>query len=255
MIKGQFYKTKSLKYFMDKKYLLGLLFLASFLMFSSVSAQADQVYDTDPQLRAYATQGYIIAPIMISEGVMNEDIYLNFRVYDDKLDLIPVTDTTVNCSVFMFSPRGKRVYRFDGNEELSNISLTGRQAMFPGSFFNESGYYKWFVGCEHGPTADGGAFQGETFVSASGFSTKDTTVFYIIVLALGYILNLIGFFNRNTYITILGGIILIFVGFFILQNGLSLFRNNLTLAISYVTLFWGAGSSLWAAIEEIQENM
>lgn len=172
----------------NKKYLIILtLFLFSF---SFVYAQASQVYETDPQLRAYTIQGYLITPIMISEGIMNEDIYINFRVYDENGALVEVTDDTVNCSAFMFSPKGKRVYRFDGNEELSNISLTGRQAMFPGSFFNESGYYKWFIGCEHKLTNDGGAFQGETLVTLSGkaLETKDILSRFSLILFFGLLI-------------------------------------------------------------------
>lgn len=92
-------------------------------------------------------------------------------------------------------------------------------------------------------------------VTPSGKSGTNNILLFIIVLILGYGLNLLGFFNRNSTITILGGIILIFVGLYMLQNGIVIYRDNLTLAISYITLFWGAGSSLWAAIEEIQDNM
>lgn len=92
-------------------------------------------------------------------------------------------------------------------------------------------------------------------VTTSGKGGTENIFLFIIVLVLGYTLNLLGFFNRNTYITILGGIILVFTGLYMINYGIIIFRSNLTLAISYVTLFWGAGSSLWAAVEEIQDNM
>ncbi len=92
-------------------------------------------------------------------------------------------------------------------------------------------------------------------VTPSGDSGNENIFLFIIVLVLGYTLNLLGFFNKNTYITILGGIILVFTGLYMINYGIIIFRSNLTLAISYVTLFWGAGSSLWAAVEEIQDSM
>jgi hypothetical protein len=92
-------------------------------------------------------------------------------------------------------------------------------------------------------------------ITPSGNSGDENTFLFIIILVLGYTLNLLGFFKRNSYITILGGIILVFTGLYMINYGIIIFRSNLTLAISYITLFWGAGSSLWAAIEEIQDSM
>lgn len=96
----------------------------------------------------------------------------------------------------------------------------------------------------------------DTFeATPNGNSGTNNILLYIVILVLGYTLNLLGFFKRNTTITILGGIVLIFTGLYMIQNGIIIFRDNLTLAISYITLFWGGGSSLWAAIEQIQDSM
>lgn len=135
-----------------------------------------------------------------------------------------------------------------------NISMDNNNQIFNYSYIpTELGIYT-FKTC--GDPSGIIICNSDTFnVTPSGNSGTNNILLYIIILVLGYILNLLGFFNKNVTITILGGIILIFVGIYMLQNGIIIYRDNLTLAISYITLFWGAGSALWAAVEEIQDSM
>jgi hypothetical protein len=125
----------------------------------------------------------------------------------------------------------------------------------------QEGFYEWSDTLALGTyffktTGSNGITDEDSFdITPSGNSGNENIFLYIIILILGYTLNLLGFFNRNSVITSLGGIILVFVGLYMINNGIIIFRDSLTLAISYVTLFWGAGSSLWGIIEEIQDNM
>ena len=99
------------------------------------------------------------------------------------------------------------------------------------------------------------SFAVEFEVTPSGEGGVDNIIFYVFVLVFLYVLNLLGFFKRNATVTILGGIGLTFFGLYMISNGIIIYRNDLTLALSYITLFWGGGSSLWAALESFQENM
>lgn len=134
------------------------------------------------------------------------------------------------------------------NEEMTQTGYDFNYSYTP----TELGTYK-FTTCSNPSGVN--VCEEDTFeITPSGNSGSNNIFFYIIILVLGYTLNLLGFFNRNSTITILGGIVLIFVGLFILQNGIIVFRDNLTLVISYITLFWGVGSALWAAVSEIEDN-
>jgi len=183
---------------MKNKYLLVIMLALVVLPF--YSAQAINEFSTDPQLRYYTSDGYVIHPISVSKGKINRDIYLNFRVYDDSGKVIYVDNANVNCSAFMFSPEGDYIYRFDGNEDLDNISDTGRLALFPASFINETGYYKWYVSCQNENTNSGGAIQGELLVTITGFVTDTPmAIMYGIVIFLLFFL-FIGSFIWFLYI-------------------------------------------------------
>ena len=143
-------------------------------------------------------------------------------------------------------------------DEDKTAILSDEAMQYNGQYFNLSinssqlenlGTYNAIGFCSDGTDSDTFDFNFE--VTPSGKSGTNNIMFYVIILLLGYVLNLLGFFKQNAIITILGGMVLIFTGLYMVQNGIVIYRDSLTLAISYITLFWGVGSSLWAAIEVI----
>jgi hypothetical protein len=89
-------------------------------------------------------------------------------------------------------------------------------------------------------------------ITSSGEGSVENIVFIVSMLVFLFSINLLGFFKRNATITILGGIGLTFLGLYMIQYGIIIFRNDFTLAVSYLTLFWGAGSALWASVEQLE---
>jgi len=89
-------------------------------------------------------------------------------------------------------------------------------------------------------------------ITSSGEGSVENIVFILTMLVFLFSINLLGFFKRNVTITILGGIGLTFLGLYMIQNGIIIFRNDFTLAVSYITLFWGSGSALWASVEQLE---
>jgi len=91
----------------------------------------------------------------------------------------------------------------------------------------------------------------DTFlVTPSGKSGADNMVFFIVVILLLYGLSITGFLNENAIMAIFGGMALIFLGIYMIQNGIVIYRDNLTNYISYITIGWGAFSSLFAIWKE-----
>jgi hypothetical protein len=85
-------------------------------------------------------------------------------------------------------------------------------------------------------------------ITPSGDSGSANTVFFLFIILFIYALNLFGFFGKNEILTILGGMALIFLGVYMINNGIIIFRDNITNYIAYITIAWGAMSSIWAGL-------
>ena len=101
-----------------------------------------------------------------------------------------------------------------------------------------------------------GVFTCETanfLVSASGFDGM--LGLSIVIMFLTYAIAFIGFFGKNEWVTILGGLAMITLGLFTLNNGIDIFRNTMTEAISFTTIGLGAFFSIFTAIEVVNSNL
>lgn len=192
-------------------------------------------------------EGYIVSEIEHSYLKVNQDYRYSIYVYNSS-NGIAMNNNTITCRFILANDSGINLFASDMEFQSAGFWAID----IKGTNFSKVGLYPYRVNCKDGL---GGTLKGAFEVTPSGRGDTNNTIFYILILALGYLINLIGFFKRNATITILGGIILIFVGLFLIQNGLIIFMEGITLAISYVTLFWGGGSAVWAAIETIQENL
>lgn len=140
----------------------------------------------------------------------------------------------------------------DGTVNFIQGSMTKQGIDYNYSFCdtNTLGDYKYTT---HGDK--GGADVTEVInfrITSSGEGSVENIVFIVTMLVFLFSINLLGFFKRNATITILGGIGLTFLGLYMIQNGIIIFRNDFTLAVSYITLFWGSGSALWASVEQLE---
>lgn len=77
----------------------------------------------------------------------------------------------------------------------------------------------------------------------------------IVVIVAIYGIALFGFFGKNEWLSIIGGMGLILLGLFTLNNGIDIFRNFMTEAFSYLTISIGALFSITAGISIIEENL
>lgn len=89
-------------------------------------------------------------------------------------------------------------------------------------------------------------------VTPSGQSGTANTIFFLFSIILLYTITFIGFFGKNIPMTILGGMALLFLGIYLLQNGLIIFQNTLTNYIAYITIAVGIITSFWALLEQFE---
>lgn len=95
----------------------------------------------------------------------------------------------------------------------------------------------------------------EFLVTPSGNSGIDNIILFIIAIVMLYGITILGFYKRNSFMTVLGGMAMLFFGVYIINNGLLIFRDGLTNYIAYLTIGLGGGSALWVIVEEIQDIM
>ena len=91
-------------------------------------------------------------------------------------------------------------------------------------------------------------------VTPSGNSGNANMVFFILIIFLLYGITLLGFLNENVMITVLGGMALMFLGVYMINNGIIIYQDNLTNAIAYITGLIGAMVSMFALYKEYFDN-
>lgn len=140
------------------------------------------------------------------------------------------------------------------DSSISNVNylMTKNGFDYNYSFCDTSNLGKYFYNVKGDKDSTDSLERLEFKITSSGNYGASNIVFIVILFFGLYGLNLLGFFNRNATITALGGIALMFLGLYTVQNGIIIYRDNLTLALSYITLFWGIGSALWAIVEELE---
>ena len=75
----------------------------------------------------------------------------------------------------------------------------------------------------------------------------------LIIISLG--LALFGFFGKNEWITIIGGLIMIPIGIYFIYNGIDIYKSTLTEIISITMIGLGAFFTIFTGVEIIEENL
>lgn len=96
--------------------------------------------------------------------------------------------------------------------------------------------------------------EGNQFlISPSGQSGNSNIVFFIFIIFAIYGLNFLAFKNGDGWMTILSGMALIALGVYMIRNGIIIYRDWITNYFAYITMGWGAYSTLIAAFSIMDE--
>jgi hypothetical protein len=117
-----------------------------------------------------------------------------------------------------------------------------------GGNFSKTGIYTYGIDCMDD---FGGSLAGAFEVTPSGQAGIENIVFFILIILLIYGITFFGFFGKNIPLTILGGMAMLFLGVYLINNGIISYRNDLTNYIAYVTIGVGAIASMWAILEQL----
>jgi len=89
-------------------------------------------------------------------------------------------------------------------------------------------------------------------ITPSGQGGTENITFFILIILLIYGITFTGFFGRNIPMTILGGMAMLFLGVYLVSQGIIIFRDDLTNYIAYLTIAVGAITSFWAVLEQFE---
>jgi len=78
---------------------------------------------------------------------------------------------------------------------------------------------------------------------------------FLIVITFIYAIAFFGFFGKNEWLAILGGMGMITLGLFTLNNGIDIYRSFITETFSWTTIGIGAFFSITAGMSIIEENL
>lgn len=79
--------------------------------------------------------------------------------------------------------------------------------------------------------------------------------FYFLVIGLIYAVAFVGFWGKNEWVTILGGLAMIALGLYTINNGVVIFRDAITDVFSWTTIGLGAFFSIYAGVSAINDNL
>lgn len=133
---------------------------------------------------------------------------------------------------------------------LSNVEMTKSGSAFNYSFCNtvKLGTYTYGY-CD----SSGNCYSNDFDVTPSG--NNNILGFFILIIVMIYAVAFVGFFGKNEWVTILGGMAMIGLGLFTINNGIDLFRNQITDIFSWTTIAIGAFFTLYASVSVIQDNL
>ena len=138
---------------------------------------------------------------------------------------------------------------------VNNVLMTNK-----GSYHNitlqpnkvlQIGYYKSDMVCTDGTLSGSDTF----FYQVSPSGNTNVLGLFIIVIVIIYAIGFIGFFGKNVWVSVLGGLAMISLGLYTLNSGIDVFRTTITEIFSWITIGIGAIFSLTASVELIQDSM
>lgn len=101
---------------------------------------------------------------------------------------------------------------------------------------------------------EGNVYVNSFEITSSGSSSSNISNYFWILIILTWGVAFVGFFGRNVWVTVFGGMGMIVFGIYILTQGITIYENWVTQAISYFSMGIGAFFMIYSLIEYIEEE-
>lgn len=158
-----------------------------------------------------------------------------------------LTNSTISCNIALYSNNGSHIYE---SNMIFNAPFDFSRNI-EGSNFTSLGTYSYAIICNSSSQT---GFISDSFgvTTSENYGTENIT-FIIFIILMTYLISFVGFFGKNEIVALIGGMFMMFLGIYLIQNGIIIYRDNLTLYFSYLTIGLGAIFSLWSGIELITD--
>lgn len=226
-------KTKKVLISGNSKILFSFLLL--FLLLPLVSPAT-------PQTNVNRETGYEIIYPKFDVIKQNQPFNLSVHISNNSNG---VQVTGALCDLEMFNSTGQHIIN---NQNLSLIGDEYNYFISAGNF-TQTGIYHFNIYCS--TEFFGGVADGLFEVSPSGQSGTNNLVFVLFIIFAFYTITFMGFFGKNTIISMLGGMGMIFLGVYLINNGIIVYRDDLTLYFAYLTTGIGFLIAIWAGMAEM----
>ena len=101
---------------------------------------------------------------------------------------------------------------------------------------------------------EGNVYVNSFEITSSGISSSNVNTYFWILIILTWGVAFIGFFGKNVWVTVIGGMGMIIFGIYILTQGITIYENWITQAISYFSMGLGAFFMIYSLVEYIEEQ-
>lgn len=174
----------------------------------------------------------------------NEAFELEVKVFNRSNGRIMI-GTSTDCFLHIHSTGGK--LKVD-TEFTYNLTTKDFTTYIPASNFNDLGIYSFTIWCN--TTYNGGFVDGIFEVTKNGLSGEETNPkeqFVVwLVLGLGMLLLIVGFWTKDVNISSLASIIIMVGGVWILIGGVVGLSNIVTIALGSICI--GLGAYIWIGL-------
>jgi hypothetical protein len=225
--------------------ILPILFLFLFSISLSFVSAVDVVVNTGVGV-GIAIEHPISEPIAV-----NQTHKFHFHIFN-MTDGKPIlaNKLTTNCTFHLYNPEGSHILKV--NNIVSGDDIYDYEQIVTGGNFSYPGIYSYVFQCNS--STIGGFYTKSIEVTPQGNSGgTDTSNYFWILIILTWGVAFIGFFGKNVWVTVFGGMGMVIFGIYTLTQGIIIYENWVTLAISYFSMGLGAFFMIYSLVEYIED--
>lgn len=217
----------------------------SLFFFSFISLSSGQQGTNPNQLNINADVGLQVFYPNIETLPVGTGFDLHIHVSNISNGLT-LPNTNVTCMLHLYNSSGNHLIETAFGKDSNGID---HEYFIDGKNFTQTGLYPWNIYCTQNSL--GGEATGTLKISSS--EQDYSTPYYFLIIGLIYMVALVGFFGKNETVSALGGFAMMFLGLWLIQNGIADFRTDLTRVISIVTIALGAFVGISAGLSLIEK--
>lgn len=238
MGKNNYYKRKELV----------LLIVVPFLFLFLIGG----LYAAPTKFSGTSTLGIDIEHPLSSTMQQNISHKFHFHLFNASTGIpIKADGKTVNCTFHLYDALGNHILKV--NDKVLSDDIYDYEQIVTGQNLSVAGEYSYVFQCNS--SVSGGYYANTFQVTPSGRAGgTDANNFVWLFILLTWGVAFVGFFGKNVWISVIGGMGMMVFGIYALAQGIMIYENWITQVISYFSIGLGAFFSIYSLIDYINEG-